>query len=52
MVMGLDGGTHVESSSELVTAVLDLSAKQTIMLQLALSKKVEFDGPHCLKHTG
>lgn len=37
---GLDGGTHVQYSSELVTAVLDLDAKQTIMLQLALSKEL------------
>lgn len=37
---GLDGGTHVQYSSELVTAVLDLGTKQTIMLQLALSKEL------------
>lgn len=50
MVMGADGWAHVKSSSELVTAVLDLGSKQMIMLQLALSKKAEFDGLHCLRH--
>lgn len=40
MVTGVDGRTHVESSSELVTAVLDLGSKQMIMLQLALSKNL------------
>lgn len=39
-VLGLGGGTRVSSSRELVTAVLDLGAKQTIMLQLALSKEL------------
>lgn len=52
MVTGLDGGTHVESSSELITAVLDLGTKQTIMPQLALCKRVGFDGLYCPKHTG
>ena len=39
-MMGMEGGTHVQSPRELVTAVLDLGAKQTTMLQLALSEEL------------